>query len=68
MGISVVERRRLHLRARMRAEKLNYLEVAAIIGVQPQTVRAYMCGVRRIPPENYQRLLTYLRSPRAAAA
>ena len=68
MGIKVVERRRLQLRLRMRQKGLNYMDVAAVMGVQPQTVRAYMCGARRIPAENYEKLLAYLRSPPAIAA
>jgi transcriptional regulator with XRE-family HTH domain len=67
MAISLFERRRLRLRMRMRQEKLTAIEVASIVGVQPQTVRLYMCGLRRIPAQNYTKFVEYLDSRSAAA-
>jgi hypothetical protein len=63
------ERRRLRLRLLMRQQKLFASEVAAIVGLQPQSVRLYMCGRRGTPEWIFKPLRDYLRSrPRLRSA
>lgn len=42
----------LQLRTLMRKHKLTTGEIAFVLDLKPQTIRAYLCGVRAIPAEH----------------
>lgn len=49
---------RFVLRALMRAYKLKAPDLAALLSYQPQTVRAWLCGSRRIPSSAWSRIIS----------
>ena len=52
---------RRDLRKLMADRALTSVDVAKILGVQPQTVRAFMCGVRKMNKPQLEQVQSFLR-------
>lgn len=53
---------RRHLRKIMADRGMKAVDIAKILGIRPQTVRAYMCGTRQLRKVDYEKVVSAIRA------